>query len=1840
MACKLDVDVTVQNLVQREVKNISKITNGVATVTQKFDKSDLDSIKRINDKVNEKMISYVRNDVTDLPGTVNITISDKLYNRYMIAIDKFRNSNNVNYKLSAVEILNTDKAIQVFAKGKKNGWDINETLTKLQIPKAQKQLILDKNITDREEIITSLLADNSFAVEIKIAKKTQTRNNSKDVEFEANNSLYKYYSDRNIYYQFKSVDDGGGKVEITKKEFDKIYNEVLPNTSYHSTLTVPGGSNYTENAIKTPNIINKSIAHINEFSNGIANMIGWFRSDEQQSKNRNKLTEMGKDALRDEGMSEYEISELEKVEKSGVRRILELQSDLFQKNRDKKDLIINDASLDTKLISENFDTVEEYEEYLESSSKNNNSNNNNQFLQLLNKEGNWVNFFVKSIVQDSVKKGYTKVLFPTGETAAKVQKHKTLMQELIKYDDLINNADKYYNKGNERLPGGYTAEINNDYILYSKTKEGFIKKAKEKRQELETESLEKNKPVEAFYTNKLTSVLNKLYKGRVQEITDEFGNTWNEVTTKLEDANQSFTLKLERQQSEKKEYKSFAFDKTKVSIAPANISEEETNKNKSDVLNQLFDGTFKPTTLNDFLRNLYSNPNINMNEEGLALMKALLPSRSKIKFVTSAVLTDEVFGRYDSLTRTILINKDIIGDSNLYYAIESILHEGTHDITAVALNQPKTDKQIAFRNSIQKAYDYYTKAVEYKDLKGDNYGFTDINEFASEIMTNTAFRSKLKAVESQESVWKQFINAIKQFLGLNIEKYDSIKVDQIINSIIDIASEEYTDNNQSSLNMTFEKRTSSKKETRTKEEIELNLIDNLTNVKSLITRIYATLEDVKIKSADAKGGKYKEKYREIQERLKELQDKSKEKAILEYLEFSVTELIGLEKGLENKENPDFNYLSRFKAYMAVFSNNDAIANVLINLKKYDKITQEDYNKIDKTLTFVVGKYKKVSKALDNKMRDALTEPLAIKFDRVNTEYQDQYKIDYRNEMPYGITKDEYVFNKMNENMEVIEAEKRSRIRKGLDIINMDISSLDLQLSSEKLIDHPLISILSEKIDTVEAKTRKASIIQRNKIAVRERKANFQGSSNKKRYDFMLDITKDNQYFITKYKGEFNDILENFQNKLSKLEYGEKEHKKVSKEKKDWIKANFKKGIPISKWLNPKYKSLTGVQKEYYDSYVQQLKENNKKTVGINSLFNQPIEKGPIFIKMGGITQSTSDKILSGQALNAIKTNVGDVFKSRKDEDTYGNVINEEEDTMYERTRTDLNNKPIHSIPVYYRNKLEAKDQSYDLGTMLAMDTMMSENYHNKKEIEAEADVLLHVISGSQVIKRNSTTKAFVAMFKKDGTISEEDLVKMPGKDSNLYKKVQSMIENRIYGISDVYAGKFMGVSINQVSNSIAGYTADLQLALNAMTAVPNVVQAKLQNMIEAAGADIFTLKDLVKAQGIYMKELPKILNDVGSTINTSKINILNELFDTMGDFNIIKNAFENKSKLRSLAHSGTMHSLNAMGEHEAQSTLMIAIMTATKVKNKDGKFINKNGKVVTKKEAMSLYEAYEMKTDKDGVSSVEINKHAEFSSHSSKPIREVGEIHHQQLIRKLIIKLHGQYDSKLQAHIERAWWGKLFMMFRKWMISSYKRRYAGVMHSTIESKDLTDEQKIYDYEMKRFDEGTYTSFIRFMRHSVFPAVSSFKLQLATENWKEMSDMERSNVRKTVTELMITGIMAAAAMLTYAAAEEDDDDLLFTLAYIFRRQQSEFMQFYDIRENLRVFRSPAVSLNTLEKTYSFMTQIMPWSIDEEYENGKNRGELKSWIKFKKLIPMIAQTERDPKELYNFLENSAK
>lgn len=67
--------------------------------------------------------------------------------------------------------------------------------------------------------------------------------------------------------------------EMSNAEFEYYANlqEALP-TQHYSDLTVPGGTNYTENEISTPTITYSIKGHAQFATN---KGIGWFRSDDR-----------------------------------------------------------------------------------------------------------------------------------------------------------------------------------------------------------------------------------------------------------------------------------------------------------------------------------------------------------------------------------------------------------------------------------------------------------------------------------------------------------------------------------------------------------------------------------------------------------------------------------------------------------------------------------------------------------------------------------------------------------------------------------------------------------------------------------------------------------------------------------------------------------------------------------------------------------------------------------------------------------------------------------------------------------------------------------------------------------------------------------------------------------------------------------------------------------------------------------------------------------------------------------------------------------------------------------------------------------------------------------------------------------------------------------------------------------------------------------------------------------------------------------------------------------------------------------------------------------------------
>jgi hypothetical protein len=454
--------------------------------------------------------------------------------------------------LKATNILQSPKADQFFnavAKNKISGdffW--KKMQADLGIPKDQLEILKSFDTQDRGELISSLLANYSYAVEINIAKRERLSRNGFELPggdwMDEGSIDYGNYDDvissNNKYYR---ITPQGEQIELTEdeiKEYKAEKERNLEPTRYYSNLTVPGGTNYTENEIATP-AITPSIKGHAQFATDKG--IGWFRSDETKDEDVYRETILMPPS--------NGVSPAVKLYNSKTRRILEVQSDLFQKGRDNKTLVGENASVFEEegkyYIEENKDngnvaeiTKEQYLKYLSLE-----KNSKNQFLQLLNQGSNWVTFFVKSIIQDSAKKGYEKVLFPSGNTASKVEGHTTLEEFKKQKEARIKELEKTKTENTLR-PTPEEINFNEPQVNLSVDQE--ITQLKQELERVETEGFGALKPIYNFYENTVTNILNKQYgKENVKQVTDEYGNTWNEVEIVPEREQQPILLQLPKE---------------------------------------------------------------------------------------------------------------------------------------------------------------------------------------------------------------------------------------------------------------------------------------------------------------------------------------------------------------------------------------------------------------------------------------------------------------------------------------------------------------------------------------------------------------------------------------------------------------------------------------------------------------------------------------------------------------------------------------------------------------------------------------------------------------------------------------------------------------------------------------------------------------------------------------------------------------------------------------------------------------------------------------------------------------------------------------------------------------------------------------------------------------------------------------------------------------------------------------------------------------------------------------------------------------------------------------------
>jgi hypothetical protein len=1164
---------------------------------------------------------------------------------------------------------------------------------------------------------------------------------------------------------------------------------------------------------------------------------------------------------------------------------------------------------------------------------------------------------------------------------------------------------------------------------------------------------------------------------------------------------------------------------------------------------------------------------------------------------------------------------------------------------------------------------------QYPELSGD--------ALAKEIMATAIGKEATSIYDGVNNDDKNFIqkfiewvrNGIRDLLGLPTSTVKDLANEVLGN--VDVDTNELT--GTLATGSQFLKGTKEKREAR-----RTKILDNAeATVKKIKTRLNNTYAQV-ANSEDVVKKEFKLKVKELQNQLKLLEKNSNLAAIQGYLDQldkvggSLDEALGvLQKQINDgkKPNVSFELLSQLKLFKSLFSIINEVETSATSGYFENEFKAEGWSDVDSNaLKDLVTKVSALHKAINNKEISVGRVHLSYKMAEYSNRETVLRRLELESELKASNPKQSNEslkdYNKrirglVNENisseLEQLKKDEQLSILEKLQNAPADLTEFGMWMSDEKDLNSTIIQIASKLLD-------ESDLLRDQKMTAMKMQAyqifkkfdkETSGQSAKEKYKGIYKEGSDGRLYITtEYNPEWFIQRKALLDKVTKASEADntEEYNKALEALKTWDKANsefYTEGIqklkkPNSKWKDKDYANLMSKPDSGRAQMLKFLNEysitNSKLLHGNASLVKQMSSSKEVFILAPSVGKSFFEKAVDGNYAKNTKDSFERFYKTKADdEDLVGDTANLDIEKRSLKVMADAEGNSRHGVPIHFRGAIDRDTQSYDLMSSILMDHYMALNYHYKSGLQVELELMKDVVNE----KKFAQTTGFSKKPLNNSLNRDEDEPLQPiiGKNSKELKALTSIIDNRLYGIKNINTEYAKAVS------SVMSWTASSMLVFNMPSAVTNMLQGNLYNFFEAHSGQFFNRQNLVRGTKHFMTDLSRSLDDMGRAVQTSKTHVLTEFFNIQGEFKSISNKFIENSRFKAMAKKSTGFAFSQMGEFYMHGTLMYSILDSIKIRNANNQFIDKNGKVVTEDKAMTLAEALDV--SKDGT--ITLNPHAKKTNFGNADLsldlkKDKGLLEVKQLINKIAHDLHGNYNDDIQNMAQRTIHGKLFFMLRKWMVPGFNKRWRGAVTAFTNKEDLREDVDMYYSEdLQSFQEGYYTTGVRFLKNLITDLKTMGMLASYKQNLEGLTEVELANMRRFSIEVASILITLASGYLLKALAEgmpedEIERETLFHLTYYTRRIYSETTFFSNPVEALKILQNPAASTNYLFKVIKFGGQVLEdgYGITfgdgpEIYERGKFKGDPKLWKRTGDLLPGVNQYYRDIEESTSWLFN---
>ena len=676
-----------------------------------------------------------------------------------------------------------------------------------------------------------------------------------------------------------------------------------------------------------------------------------------------------------------------------------------------------------------------------------------------------------------------------------------------------------------------------------------------------------------------------------------------------------------------------------------------------------------------------------------------------------------------------------------------------------------------------------------------------------------------------------------------------------------------------------------------------------------------------------------------------------------------------------------------------------------------------------------------------------------------------------------------------------------------------------------------------------------------------------------------------------FKEKVREMFKSLNEKYGKNPVGE-DAEKYKKERQAWFDANMEivngKKVPkMSIYGNKQYQRLNAAQKEYYDT-VMNIK---------SQLDSYLPEKYTTLTNAVKIRKDLLERVKSS---DDVKSGTKQIWESIKDE-----FIRRTDDVDFgdRATVKDFEGNEVQTLPIYFTKLKEgesANDLSTDIVSTLTAYAAMANDFDEMNKVIDVLELGRDLLRERQITQTQGG-KPLVEKFKAVGRKVEGKLTK-EGEATRFVQRLNDFFEMQVYGRYMADEGTFGKTNIDKgkVANFVNRVTSMNNLALNVLSGISNVATGTVMMRIESFAGEFFNEKNTITADRIYGQSLPEYLAEIGSRVKTSKLALWDELFNVMQEYeqDVREVNFDRKSWFSRMFNTSTLFFMNNAGEHWMQNRTSLALADAYKMKAPDGKIvslwdamevvpIDKNNKKAGAK--LQLKQGY-TKADGSAFTQDDIIKF----SRKSAAINQ---------------RMHGIYNKADRSAVQRLAIGRMGMMFRKWIKPSLNRRF----------KSAT-----YNYDLDTWTEGYYRTSGRFLLQ-LARDLRETQFNLAAR-WNELTPTEKANIRRALTE---TGHFLAVMTIIGLIEWSDDKDrpwLVRMAEYQARRLYTELGTMIPgksmITEGLRIIKSPAAGINTIENMLDLTKLLNPWNYMDELQSGRYEGHSTAYKSFfeSPIIPM--------------------